>query len=48
VLQGGVVTEKQVTQKWICKQCSVIDDPVLGDPDSGIAPGTTFEDIPED
>jgi rubredoxin len=48
VLEGGVATAKQATQKWICKQCSVIYDPVLGDPDSGIAPGTAFEDIPED
>jgi rubrerythrin len=37
-----------VTQKWICKQCSVIYDPAIGDPDSGIAPGTPFEDIPDD
>lgn len=34
--------------KWICRQCSMIYDPVMGDPDSGIAPGTAFEDIPED
>ncbi|GAB1544925.1 hypothetical protein NUACC21_76010 [Scytonema sp. NUACC21] len=36
------------TQKWICRQCSMIYDPVVGDPDSGIAPGTPFEAIPED
>lgn len=36
------------TQKWICRQCSMIYDPVVGDSDSGIAPGTPFEDIPED
>jgi len=48
ILQGGVATAKQPTQKWICKQCSVIYDPVVGDPDSGIAAGTAFEDIPED
>jgi len=36
------------TRKWICRQCSMIYDPVVGDPDSGIAPGTPFEDIPED
>lgn len=48
LLQGGAASEKQVTQKWICKQCSVIYDPVLGDPDSGIAPGTPFEEISED
>jgi rubrerythrin len=36
------------TQKWICRQCSMIYDPVVGDIDSGIAPGTAFADIPED
>ena len=25
-----------------------VDDPAAGDPDSGVAPGTAFEDIPED
>jgi len=28
--------------------CDYIYDPLLGDPDGGIAPGTPFEDIPED
>ena len=28
--------------------CGYIYDPEVGDPDSGIAPGTAFEDIPED
>jgi rubrerythrin len=36
------------TQKWICRQCSMIYDPVEGDPDSGIAAGTPFEAIPDD
>lgn len=36
------------TQKWICRQCSMIYDPTEGDPDSGIAPGTPFAAIPED
>ncbi|PSB00460.1 rubrerythrin family protein [Merismopedia glauca] len=48
ILQGGTASEKQITQKWICKQCSLIYDPIAGDPDSGIAPGTAFEDISED
>ena len=52
-LDGKSAPEKKVsdtpkTQKWICRQCSMIYDPVAGDPDSGIAPGTAFEDIPED
>ena len=32
---------------WICRVCSMIYDPAKGDPDSGIAPGTPFEDIPD-
>ncbi|MFM8525070.1 MAG: rubrerythrin family protein [Cyanobacteriota bacterium] len=33
---------------WICRVCSMIYDPAVGDPDSGIAPGTPFEAIDED
>ena len=36
------------TQKWICQLCGLIYDPAEGDPDSGIEPGTPFEDIPDD
>ncbi len=35
-------------QKWVCLVCGTIYDPELGDPDAGIAPGTAFEDIPDD
>nr|WP_255349203.1 rubredoxin [Oscillatoria sp. PCC 10802] len=31
----------------MCKKCSMIYDPAEGDPDSGIAPGTPFEAIPD-
>jgi len=31
-----------------CMACGYIYDPEVGDPDSGIAPGTKFEDIPDD
>ncbi|MCB2298445.1 rubredoxin [Clostridium tagluense] len=34
--------------KYLCIVCQYIYDPELGDPDGGIAPGTKFEDIPED
>jgi len=34
--------------KWVCNVCGWIYDPKIGDPDSGIAPGTLFEDIPDD
>ncbi|MGL6115221.1 rubredoxin [Cetobacterium sp. SF1] len=34
--------------KWRCVVCDYVYDPELGDLDSGIEPGTAFEDIPED
>ncbi len=35
-------------KKYVCEPCSYEYDPAAGDPDNGIAPGTAFEDIPED
>lgn len=35
-------------QKYICIVCNHIYDPALGDPDSGIAPGTPFDQLPDD
>ncbi len=34
--------------KYVCQACFYEYDPAVGDPDGGIAPGTAFEDIPED
>jgi rubredoxin len=34
--------------KYVCTVCGYIYDPELGDPDSGVAPGTKWEDVPED
>jgi rubredoxin len=33
--------------KYECSICGYIYDPEKGDPDSGILPGTRFEDIPD-
>lgn len=35
-------------KKYVCDVCRYIYDPAVGDPDNGIAPGTAFEDIPDD
>ena len=35
-------------KKFVCVECGYIYDPEIGDPTFGIAPGTSFEDIPED
>lgn len=49
VLAGGAPAARvPVAGQWICRQCSMIYDPAIGDPDSGIAPGTAFEAIPDD
>ena len=47
IFVGNFKTMKTM-KKYICTVCSYIYDPALGDPDGGIAPGTAFEDIPED
>jgi rubredoxin len=33
-------------QKWECSVCGYIYDPEIGDPDSGVEPGTSFENLP--
>ncbi len=38
----------RIMKKYICETCGYVYDPAVGDPDSGIEPGTAFEDIPED
>ncbi len=35
-------------RSWECTVCGYVYDPKVGDPDNGIAPGTKFEDLPED
>ena len=34
--------------KYACEYCDYIYDPELGDPENDIAPGTSFEDLPDD
>jgi len=34
--------------KYVCDVCGWVYDEALGDPDNGIAPGTKFEDLPDD
>lgn len=39
--------EKSRMKKYVCTVCGYVYDPEIGDPDSGIAAGTAFEDIPD-
>lgn len=35
-------------EKYVCLLCGYVYDPQTGDEDNGIAPGTPFEDLPDD
>ena len=34
--------------KYVCDVCGWVYDEELGDPDNGIAPGTKFDELPDD
>ena len=34
--------------QYRCLICDYIYDPAAGDPDNGVSPGTSFEDVPDD
>ncbi|HPJ39970.1 MAG TPA: rubredoxin [Spirochaetota bacterium] len=35
-------------KKYQCTVCGYVYDPAEGDPDNGVQPGTSFDDIPGD
>lgn len=37
-----------IMKKYVCTACGYVYDPASGDPENGIAPGTAFEDLPDD
>ena len=39
---------KEGMSNYVCEVCGYVYDPDKGDPDSGIEPGTAFEDLPDD
>ena len=42
------VAERCVMKRYECTACDYIYDPETGSPETGIAPGTPFEEIPDD
>ncbi|MBP7050852.1 MAG: rubredoxin [Phycisphaerae bacterium] len=34
--------------KYKCVLCGYIYDPAVGDPDNGVEPGTSFQELPDD
>lgn len=45
-----IINEKELLsmEKYVCDVCGYVYDPAEGDPDNGVQPGTSFDDIPED
>jgi rubredoxin len=35
-------------KKFVCNVCAYVYDPAAGDPDNGVNPETSFEDVPDD
>ena len=35
-------------EKYVCETCGYEYDPAVGDADAGIAPGTSFDSLPDD
>lgn len=50
--QITLITNFKITEtimdKYVCTVCDWVYDPEVGDPENGVAPGTRFEDIPDD
>jgi rubredoxin len=46
-IQEDFKKEVDKMQKYKCTVCGYIYDPEQGDPDSGIKPGTLFENLPD-
>ncbi len=48
---GVVKTSKNrkgiIMDKYVCDVCGYVYDPVIGDPDNDVEPGTPFEDLPD-
>ena len=45
--EPNITKWRYAPMKYVCP-CGYEYDPALGDPDNGIAPGTPFEELPED
>lgn len=42
------VADLCIPKRYACTACDYVYDPEKGDPETGIAPGTPFEEIPDD
>ena len=48
VLSERLSGKGEYTMKYVCDICGYVYDPEIGDPENGVAPGTPWEEVPED
>ena len=48
MMSDSATPDDLVIEQWICTCCGYVYEPEMGDPEHGIAPGTPFEDLPEE
>jgi rubredoxin len=41
------MSSQTTAEKRACTPCGYTYDPLQGDPDAGVAPGTSFDDLPD-
>ena len=46
-MRYNAILRSVAMDKYECTVCGYVYDPAKGDPDGGIAPGTKWEDIPD-
>ncbi len=37
-----------MVKRYTCDVCGYVYDPAAGDPENGVSPGTSFDDLPDD
>ena len=45
---ADLISKECVMRKWQCVVCGFVYDEAVGMPDDGIAPSTSWDDIPDD
>ncbi len=47
-MKKPLIVKEAPADRYVCLGCGYEYDPAVGDPENGIAPGTKFEDLPDD
>ena len=48
IIAWETIPEVLKMDKYVCNMCGYVYDPEKGDPENGVDPGTSFEDLPDD